>query len=241
MDLPQVSQPPFDFKEGALLLVNKPLDWTSFDVVNKLRFAIRRLYSQKKFKVGHAGTLDPKATGLLVICTGKWTKRLEQLQGLSKTYTGTIKLGATTPSYDLETEETETFSIDHLDEATILAGLEQLTGDLKQVPPMFSAIKVDGQPLYKKARKGKVVEIKPRPVHIAEFSASRIELPEVDFKVDCSKGTYIRSLAYDLGKNLNSGGYLTALCRTTIGPYRLEDAWEVDELVEHINRLDRIG
>lgn len=240
MDLPQVSTPPFDFKEGSLLLVNKPLDWTSFDVVNKLRFAIRRLYGQKKFKVGHAGTLDPKATGLLVICTGKWTKRLEQLQGLPKTYTGTLKLGAITPSYDAETEETEIFPIGHLNEELILDGLAQLTGDIEQVPPMFSAIKVDGQPLYKQARKGKVVEIKPRPVHISSFTASRIELPEVDFKVDCSKGTYIRSLAYDLGKILNAGGYLTALCRQTIGPFSLEDAWEIEDLVNHIEGLERI-
>lgn len=240
MELIEPSKPPFNFKDGALLLVNKPLDWTSFDVVNKLRFAIRRLYDKKKFKVGHAGTLDPKATGLLVICTGKWTKRLEELQGLPKTYTGSIKLGATTPSFDAETEVDQVFPTAHITKEKLQVGLESLTGDLKQVPPMFSAIKVDGQPLYKKARKGQMIEIKPRPVHISRFEATNVDLPDLDFAVDCSKGTYIRSLAYDLGKALDSGAYLTALCRTAIGPYQLEDAWEVDALVEHINGLDRI-
>jgi tRNA pseudouridine55 synthase len=240
MDLPSPSKPPFDFKEGGLLLVNKPLDWTSFDVVNKLRFGIRRLYGQKKFKVGHAGTLDPRATGLLIICTGKWTKKLESLQGLPKSYTGTIELGATTPSYDVETEIDERFPTEHLTEATILAAIKELTGTIDQVPPVFSAIKVDGQRLYKKARKGQEVEIKSRSVTVNRFEATDIRIPEVDFAVDCTKGTYIRSLAYDLGRKLDNGGYLTSLRRTAIGPYRIEDAWEVDELVAHIEGLDRI-
>lgn len=235
------SQPPFDFREGTLLLVNKPHGWTSFDVVNKVRYAIRKLYGQKKFKVGHAGTLDPMATGLLVLCTGKWTKRLQELQGLPKTYTGTLKLGATTPSYDAETEPDETFPIEHITETMLQAAVAGLTGDIQQVPPMFSAIKVDGQPLYKKARKGEMIEINARPVHIARFELSNIQLPEVDFAVDCSKGTYIRSLAYDLGQAVDSGAYLTALCRTKVGEFALEDAWEVEELFDYINGLERLG
>lgn len=234
------SQPPFDFRAGALLLVNKPQGWTSFDVVNKIRYAIRKQYGQKKFKVGHAGTLDPMATGLLVICTGKWTKRLQELQGLPKTYTGTFTLGATTPSYDAETAPDELFPIDHITNELLTQAVAEQTGDIEQVPPMFSAIKVDGQPLYKKARKGETIEIKARPVHIARFDLTRIELPEVDFTVDCSKGTYIRSLAYDVGKGVNSGAYLTALCRTKVGEYSLEDAWEVEELFDYIQGLERI-
>jgi tRNA pseudouridine55 synthase len=230
------SQPPFDFRAGTLLLVNKPKGWTSFDVVNKIRYAIRKQYGQKKFKVGHAGTLDPMATGLLVLCTGKWTKRLQELQGLPKTYTGTFTLGATTPSYDAETEPDETFPTDHITEELLANAVASQTGDIDQVPPMFSAIKVDGQRLYKLARKGEVIEIKARPVHIGRFELTRTELPEVDFSVDCSKGTYIRSLAYDVG----SGAYLTALCRTKIGEYSLEDAWEVAELFDYINELERI-
>ncbi len=224
------SQPPFDFSEGCLLLVDKPIGWTSFDVVNKLRYSIRKLYGKKKFKVGHAGTLDPMATGLLVICTGKWTKRLEELQGLTKSYTGTIQLGATTPSYDAETEPDEFFPTEHITAEQLQAAVLQLTGDIQQIPPMFSAIKVDGQPLYKKARKGETIEIKPRPVHISRFSITRFELPFLDFEVDCSKGTYIRSLAYDLGQLLDSGGHLTALCRTKVGDYDLAEAWQVEDL-----------
>jgi tRNA pseudouridine55 synthase len=230
--VPATTEPPFSFAEGCLLLVDKPKDWTSFDVVNKLRFAIKRQLGVKKFKIGHAGTLDPMATGLLCICTGKWTKRLQELQGMDKSYTGTIKLGATTPSFDAETEEDEQFPTEHLNEELLTTVAQNLTGDLQQLPPIFSAIKVDGQPLYKKARQGIKVEVKPRPVTVHKFELTRIELPEVDFEVDCSKGTYIRSLAHDLGKNAGSGGYLTALCRTSIGPYKLEDAWDLEELVK---------
>ncbi len=231
------SQAPFDFSEGCLLLVDKPMGWTSFDVVNKLRYSIRKLYGKKKFKVGHAGTLDPMATGLLVICTGKWTKRLEELQGLSKSYTGTIRLGATTPSYDAETEIDEYFLTEHITAEKLEAALEKLRGDIAQVPPMFSAIKVDGQPLYKKARKGEMIEIKPRPVHIARFDVAKFSLPDLDFEVDCSKGTYIRSLAYDLGRLLHSGGHLTALRRTKVGDYDVADAWQVEDLKAHIEQL----
>ncbi len=228
------TSPPFHFQEGCLLLVDKPQGWTSFDVVNKLRWAIRKHLGIKKIKVGHAGTLDPMATGMLNICTGKWTKRLAELQGMDKTYTGTITLGATTPSYDAEEPIDATFPIDHITEAKIFAAAAGLTGDLEQLPPIFSAIKVDGQPLYKKARKGIEVEVKPRPVTVHAFSITRIELPEVDFEITCSKGTYIRSLAYDLGNALDSGGYLTALRRTTVGPFAEKDMWRIEELLELI-------
>ena len=223
---------------GSLLLVDKPRDWTSFDVVNKIRGHLRRALGVKKIKVGHAGTLDPMATGLLLICTGKWTKKLADMQGMDKGYTGTLRLGATTPSYDAETEVDATYPIDHIEPEDLEAARRQLTGPLEQLPPMFSAIKVDGQPLYKKARKGETVEVKPRPVTIHEFALTRIALPDVDFSVTCSKGTYIRSLAYDFGRLLDSGAYLTALRRTWIGPHRIEDAWDLEELVEHIDSLE---
>lgn len=226
--------PRYDYIAGATLLVNKPQGWTSFDVVNKIRYKLKHRLQLKKIKVGHAGTLDPMATGLLIICTGKATKKLHAFQGLSKTYTGTITLGATTPSYDAETEVEERFPIDHLTPEMLEQARLQFLGDLEQIPPMFSAIKVDGQPLYKKARKGERVEIQPRPVHISAFNFSRIELPEIDFFVDCSKGTYIRSLAYDFGRVLSNGAYLSALERTSIGQFQLENAWDLEELVEHI-------
>jgi len=226
----------YNFQEGALLLVDKPKDWTSFDVVNKIRYTLKNKLGVKKIKVGHSGTLDPMATGLLIICTGKFTKKLEGLQGLTKVYTGTITLGATTPSFDAETEIDETFPTKHITEALINNTKQQFLGDLEQVPPIFSAIKVDGQPLYKKARKGIKVEIKPRPVHIYHFDIQRITIPEIDFNVKCSKGTYIRSLANDFGKALESGGYLSALCRTQIGDYQLLDAWKLNDLIDHIEQ-----
>lgn len=224
----------YDFLAGATLLVNKPLKWTSFDVVNKIRFTLRHKLGVKKIKVGHAGTLDPLATGLLIICTGKFTKKLDSYQGLGKTYTGTITLGATTPSFDAETEIDQTYPTAHIDKLLLNKTREEFIGDLKQLPPMYSAIKVDGQPLYKKARKGIMVEVKPRPVSIYEFELTRIAMPEVDFTVSCSKGTYIRSLAYDFGKLAGSGGYLTKLCRTQIGTHLLSDAWELTDLITHI-------
>ncbi len=226
--------PSYDFKEGAMLLVNKPQDWTSFDVVNKIRHKIRKRLNIKKIKVGHAGTLDPMATGLLIVCTGKMTKRISQFQNLPKTYSGTLYLGATTPSYDAETQIDATYPTSHIDAGALEAARRRFIGTIEQVPPVFSAIKVDGQPLYKKARKGEEVEVQARTVTIESFELTRIELPEVDFRVECSKGTYIRSLAYDFGKALGSGAYLTALRRDAIGTYRLEEAWELDELVEHI-------
>ncbi len=221
----------YNFKEGTLLLVDKPLDWTSFDVVNKLRFAIKKRLNVKKIKVGHSGTLDPKASGLLLICTGKFTKKLQELQGLSKWYTGTITLGGTTPSYDIETQIDEVFPTDHITKELIEETRLKFLGDIEQLPPVYSAIKVDGQPLYKKARKGIEVEISARPVKILEFSITRIQLPEIDFEVHCSKGTYIRSLAHDFGKALNSGGYLSALRRTAIGDHSVDNAWKLEDLV----------
>ncbi len=216
------------------MLVDKPKGWTSFDVVNKVRWAIRKHLGVKKIKVGHAGTLDPMATGMLNICTGKWTKRLQELQGMDKTYTGTITLGATTASYDAEEPINATFPTDHITEEMIQAAAASLTGPLEQLPPIFSAIKVDGQPLYKKARRGEMVEVKARPVTVHEFRITRIELPEVDFVISCSKGTYIRSLAYDMGKALDSGGYLTALRRTTVGPFEEQGMWNLEALLEKI-------
>ena len=232
--LPPTTKPPFDFPSGTLLLVDKPKGWTSFDVVNKLRWAVRNHLGVKKIKVGHAGTLDPMATGMLNICTGKWTKRLQELQGMDKTYTGTVTLGATTPSYDAEEPVDATYPTEHITEELILAAAQSLTGPQEQLPPMFSAIKVDGEPLYKRARRGEMIEVKARPVTVHEFRITRIELPEVDFVISCSKGTYIRSLAYDLGKALDSGGYLTALRRTVVGPYGEGDMWNLEELLAQI-------
>jgi tRNA pseudouridine55 synthase len=224
----------YNFLAGATLLVNKPKGWTSFDVVNKIRHNLKKKLGVKDIKVGHAGTLDPMATGLLIICTGKATKNLADYQGLDKEYTGTITLGATTPSYDAETEPDATFPTDHLTLELLEQAKQAFLGDILQIPPMYSAIKVGGQPLYKKARKGETIEIQPRPVHIFAFDLTKIEIPDVDFRVHCSKGTYIRSLAYDLGKAVQSGGYLSALCRTRVGAFKLEDAWEVEELIERL-------
>ena len=235
----QVPEDAYDFLAGATLLVDKPQDWTSFDVVNKIRFRLKHRLGVKKIKVGHAGTLDPMATGLLIICTGKHTKKLHEFQGLGKTYTGIIKLGESTPSYDAETEPDETFPVDHITEAKILETAIKFIGEQDQVPPMFSAIKVDGQPLYKKARKGEVVERKSRRVSINEFEITRIEMPEIHFRVSCSKGTYIRSLAHDFGQALNSGGHLINLVRTAIGEFDLENAWNLEALIAYLEKDDQ--
>lgn len=225
------------FIEGMCLLVNKPAGWTSFDVVNKIRSGLKHNLGIKKVKVGHAGTLDPMATGLLLVCTGKHTKKLSEYQGLTKEYTGIITLGATTPSYDAETEADYQFSYNHITREMLEDVRQSFIGDIKQRPPMYSAIKVDGQPLYKKARKGITVELEPRPVTIYEFELTDVQLPYVHFLVKCSKGTYIRSLAHDFGKALQSGAYLSELCRTAIGGHHLKDAWDLYELVERIESL----
>ena len=220
----------YDFAAGELLLVNKPYQWTSFDVVGKLRNSFKPL----KLKVGHAGTLDPLATGLLIICTGKMTKQIDTFQAEEKEYTGTMVLGATTPSYDMETAVEETFDISNLTDDQIRNACEQFTGDIQQYPPAHSAIKIDGERLYEKARRGEEVELRLRSVTINEFEITRVELPEVDFRVICSKGTYIRSLVNDFGKALNNGAYLSKLTRTRSGNFNLKDAWEVMELVDVI-------
>lgn len=220
-----------DFKSGKILLFDKPLEWTSFQLVNKVRWLIRKHFNIKKIKVGHAGTLDPLATGLLIICTGKATKQIETLQGQEKEYTGTFTLGATTPSYDLETEIDEKFPIDHLSEKEIREATKNFIGDIQQLPPVFSALKKDGKRLYEYARSGEKVKISARKVNISEFEITAIDLPNVDFRVVCSKGTYIRSLAHDFGKALNSGAHLSALRRTRIGNYTVNNALTVDSFV----------
>ena len=211
-----------DFKNGQVLLIDKPLEWTSFQVVNKLRWHIRQKFDIKKIKVGHAGTLDPLATGLLIICTGKFTKQINEYQGQIKEYTGEITLGATTPSYDLETEVNGTFPIDHISEELIHTSVKKFIGEIDQVPPIFSALKKEGKRLYEIAREGKTTEINSRKITIQEFEITKIELPKINFRVVCSKGTYIRSLAYDFGKALNSGGHLSKLRRTKIGNFKVE-------------------
>ncbi|HSD06581.1 tRNA pseudouridine(55) synthase TruB [Flavobacterium sp.] len=217
-----------DFLNGQVLLIDKPLHFTSFQAVNKIKYLlINKVGLPKKFKIGHAGTLDPLASGLLLICTGKFTKRISELQGQAKEYTGTFFIGATTPSYDLETEIDQTFDTSHIDEALIHETVKQFLGEIDQKPPVFSAIKKDGKRLYEHARAGEEVEIASRKTTIHEFEITRIALPEIDFRVVCSKGTYIRSLAYDFGKAMNSGSHLTALRRTKIGDYNVADATDV--------------
>ena len=223
-----------DYKNGQVLLIDKPLNWTSFQVVNKLRWEIRQRFNIKKIKVGHAGTLDPLATGLLIICTGKQTKEIHVYQGQIKEYTGTFTIGATTPSYDLETEVDKMYPIEHITEALLHETTKQFIGDIQQKPPIFSAIKKDGKRLYELARKGETTEIKARTVSITEFEITKINLPEVEFRVVCSKGTYIRSLAYDFGLALNSGGHLSALRRTKIGDFAVENGVSVEGFIEDL-------
>ncbi|WP_158961529.1 tRNA pseudouridine(55) synthase TruB [Myroides fluvii] len=222
------------FQEGQVLLIDKPLHWSSFQAVNKIKWLLKKEYGLKKIKVGHAGTLDPLATGLLLICTGKATKTITDLQGQEKEYTGTFTIGATTPSYDLETEVNETFPIDHITEEMIEQTRISFLGTTEQRPPIFSALKKDGKRLYEHARKGEEVEISTRPITISAFELTRIALPEIDFRVACSKGTYIRSLAFDYGQKLKSGGHLTALRRTKIGEYDVVNALSIEEFEEQV-------
>lgn len=209
---------------GRLLLINKPFEWTSFDVVNKLRYRL------KIKKIGHAGTLDPLATGLLIICTGRMTKRIEEYMGLEKEYTGKFILGQTTPSHDLETAVTEVKDLSALTEAKIREATGALTGNISQLPPMHSAIRIGGKRAYQFARKGQDIELKHRDVEVKEFEITDIALPEASFRIVCSKGTYIRSIARDFGNALGVGAYLAELCRTRIGNFRLEDAMTIDEV-----------
>ncbi len=229
-----------DFKNGKVLLIDKPLEWTSFQVVNKLRWHIRKQFDIKKIKVGHAGTLDPLATGLLIICTGKQTKSIEIYQGQVKEYTGTIVLGSTTPSYDLETEINETFPTDHITDELIHKTTEQFIGKIQQKPPIFSAIKKDGKRLYELARQGKTTEIKSREIEIREFEITNINFPNVEFRVVCSKGTYIRSLANDFGVALNSGAHLSILCRTKIGEFSVDNAQSIDGFIDELKEQNSL-
>jgi tRNA pseudouridine55 synthase len=223
-----------DFQNGQVLLIDKPLQWTSFQAVNKMKWVLKSKLNLKKIKIGHAGTLDPLATGLLLVCTGKFTKRITELQGQAKEYTGTFYIGATTPSYDLETQIDHAFPISHITEDLIRETIPQFLGEIDQKPPIFSAIKKEGIRLYEHARAGETVEIASRKTTIHEFEITKIALPEVDFRVVCSKGTYIRSLAFDFGKALHSGAHLIALRRTKIGDYDVENAMDVTAFVDSI-------
>ncbi len=217
-----------EYLEGQILLIDKPLTWSSFQAVNKLKYILKRKFDlPKKFKIGHAGTLDPLATGLLIICTGKFTKKITEIQTQAKEYKGTFYVGATTPSYDLETEINQTFPTEHINEDLIQQTTLKFLGEIDQKPPIFSALKKDGIRLYEHARAGETVEIAHRKTTIYEFEITRIALPEVDFRVVCSKGTYIRSLAYDFGDALKSGAHLIELRRTKIGDFDVKNALDV--------------
>lgn len=224
-----------DFKNGQLLAIDKPLEWTSFQVVNKLRWHIKKKFELKKIKVGHAGTLDPLASGLLLICTGKMTKQIQDFQAQVKTYTGTFVLGSTTPSYDLETEVDATYPTAHITEELIHQTSKQFEGKIQQQPPVFSALKKDGKRLYEFARAGKDVTIPTREITIDYFKIKNIKDHEIDFEIQCSKGTYIRSLAHDFGRALDSGAHLSALRRTKIGEFSVENAISIEEFVKNLN------
>lgn len=229
-----------EFLESQVLLIDKPLDWTSFDVVNRLRIALCRKLKVKKLKVGHAGTLDPKATGLLIICTGKATKRITEFQDQPKTYTGQIFLGATRPSYDLETEVDAHYPTEHISDEMIQHTTQSFIGIQQQMPPVYSAIKQDGKPVYKKAHRGEgdTVVMQPREVIIYDFNTSSDAFPLVSFEVKCSKGTYIRSLAFDFGKKIGTGAYLASLRRTASGEFSVDDAWQLDDLIRYIDSYE---
>ncbi len=221
-----------DFKNGQILIIDKPLNWTSFQVVNKLRWVIRKKYNIKKIKVGHAGTLDPLATGLLIICTGKFTKKINVFQAEKKEYTGTFTIGSTTPSFDLETSINETFSTNHITEKRIKETTKLFLGEIEQTPPLYSAIKKDGVRLYELARKGETTEIKSRKVTIYDFEITKINMPNVEFRIVCSKGTYIRSIANDFGKSLDSGAHLSQLRRTKSGDFNVDKAITPEQFIE---------
>ena len=223
-----------DFQTGEMILIDKELNWTSFDVVSKLRNFIKKKLNIKKIKVGHAGTLDPLATGLLIICTGKMTKRIDEFLGLNKTYTGKITIGSTTPSYDLETKPNVFYPTDHIDENLIIETAKKFVGKINQKPPVFSAVKKDGVRLYKLARKGLKVEVEKREIIIHDFLIKSVNFPEIEFSLTCSKGTYIRSLAHDFGKELGSGAHLSELRRTFIGDYSVDNSLKLMEFIRNI-------
>jgi len=220
----------YNFLEGEILLINKPLTWTSFDVVNNFRYFLKSKLGMKKVKIGHTGTLDPLATGLLILCTGRFTKRIEEFKNYDKEYTGTFVLGATTPSFDRESEVDKEYQIDHLTEQMIHDASGRFRGDLMQAPPIYSAVKIQGRRAYDYARQNEEVILKPKPVRITDFEVTSVKFPDVHFRIACSKGTYIRALARDFGEALNNGAYLGALCRTRVGPYHLRDAFELEDL-----------
>jgi len=224
-----------EFLSGQIFLIDKPLGWTSFDLVKKVKNLIRTKYNLKKIKVGHAGTLDPLATGLLIVCTGKFTKRISEIQGQAKVYTGEITLGSTTPSYDLETEIDAQYETSYITKKLIQDTALLFTGEIEQKPPIFSALKKDGERLYKKARRGEIIEIDPRKVSIYSFEITAIAMPKISFEIMCSKGTYIRSIAHDFGAALDSGAHLSKLCRTTIGNYKLQDALNIISFEKQLN------
>lgn len=224
------------FLDGKMLLINKPVGWTSFQIVNKIRWLIKSQYDLKKIKVGHAGTLDPLAEGLLILCTGKWTKKIEQFQGQDKTYSGIFHLGATTPSFDLETEVNSTYPIEHINKDLLIDATNKFIGEQFQIPPIYSAIKQNGKKLYEYARKGETVELKKRKVTISEFKITKIDLPKIHFIIKCSKGTYIRSLANDYGLELKSGAYLNKLKREAIGNFDLKNAMSIEKFEEMIQK-----
>jgi tRNA pseudouridine55 synthase len=218
-----------------MLLIEKPIGWSSFDVVKKIKYLIRKRYNLKKIKVGHAGTLDPLASGLLIICTGKFTKKISEIQDKRKIYTGIITLGGTTPSFDLETEIEKNYKTDHISEDLIKKTTTKFLGEINQVPPIFSALKKDGERLYEKARRGEKIKINSRKVTIYKFESKLLHKVNVHFIIECSKGTYIRSIANDLGAALNCGGYLSKLCRTDIGEFSLSNAMSINSFEDHIN------
>lgn len=224
----------YNFEEGEVILLDKPIDWTSFDTVNFIRALIKRFYGIRKLKVGHAGTLDPLATGLLILCTGRMTKQIEEYQAKIKTYTGTILLGQTTPTFDLESEPNAFFPTENITPEQIDEARKKFIGDIKQYPPKYSAIKIKGKRAFDYARSDEEIELKARDIHIEDFKISMERFPELDFEVTCSKGTYIRSLANDLGKELGNGACLKSLRRTRIGDFKVEDAWQLEDLKQHI-------
>lgn len=228
---------PDTYLEGAVLFMDKPLTWTSFDLVNKVRKSLRHHLGIKKIKVGHAGTLDPLATGLVIICTGRATKQIMQYQDLDKAYEAQIRLGATTPSFDLETEIDQNFPWEHIHPAMIEEAISTLTGEQDQMPPIFSAKSVDGKRAYEMARKGKTLNLKPQKIHISQLKVLETQLPDLSLLVECSKGTYIRSLARDLGEKLDSGAHLTGLRRTRIGPYEVKKAISIEDFLKNIEHL----
>jgi tRNA pseudouridine55 synthase len=222
----------FDFIRGEILVLNKPLDWTSFDLVNKVRNMLCRLMKLKKLKIGHAGTLDPKATGVMVLCSGKLTKKIDEIQADEKEYIALLKIGATTPSYDLETAENEQFPSEHITRDMIEKVLKLFVGSVEQIPPAYSAVKIEGKRAYQFARKGTEIELKPKLLVIKEIELISVALPVIELRIVCSKGTYIRALARDIGKALHSGAYLIGLKRTRIGEYSIDQCMELSELAD---------